>query len=148
MMPPHPLCTGSRPSPAKNLSHLSDPRRLLKAVIDTLKDRHSKKIYEPLTFEQILLEIGCSNISNDLKHTLLRDIKDNIKMQYDAPSESFLFKPILGLHVRNRKQLLRYLRENDLDSRGGTLLSEIKEAVHEPDKVMKASGFLFLFFWY
>lgn len=120
------------------MSHLSDnPRRLLKAVIDTMKERHSNKIYDPLPFEQILVEIGCSSVSSDLKETLLYDLKNNIKMEYDASSESFLFKPALGLRIRNRKQLLRHLRENDLEAAGGTLLGAIKEAVHEPEKAMK-----------
>ncbi len=102
-----------------------------------MRERHSNKIYESLKFEQILLEIGCSSISSDLKETLLYDLKNNVKMEYDAASESFVFKPALGLRVRNRKQLLRHLRENDLESSGGTLLSEIKEAVHDPERVMK-----------
>ncbi len=135
------LCSlGGRVTPAKNLSHLSDnPRRLLKAVIDTMKERHSNKVYEPLMFEQILLEIGCSSVSSDLKQTLLYDLKNNVKMEYDASSESFLFKPALGLRVRNRKQLLKHLRENDQQSTGGTLLGEIKESIYEPEEAMKVS---------
>ena len=134
---------GSRESrsPAKNLSHLSDnPRRLLKAVIDLMRERHSSaEDYDPLTFEQILVEIGCSDIKDELKQSLLHDLKSNTKIEYNAAAESFQFKPALGLHVRSRKQLLRYLRDSDQEGRGGTLLSEIKEAVREPDKAIKVS---------
>jgi hypothetical protein len=38
--------------------------------------------------------------------------------------------------VRNRRQLLERLRDNDRQGLGGILMSEIREAVHNPDKAM------------
>ena len=41
--------------------------------------------------------------------------------------------------MRNRRQLLERLKENDQKGLGGVLMSEIKEALHNPDKAMGVS---------
>ena len=51
-----------------------------------------------------------------------------------------LAQPTLGLGVRNRRQLLERLRDNDRQGLGGIPVSEIREAVHNPDKAMTVSG--------
>ena len=48
-------------------------------------------------------------------------------------------QPTLGLEVRNRKQLLERLRENDREGLGGIPMSEIREALHSPDKAVTVS---------
>ena len=50
--------------------------------------------------------------------------------------DSFLFKPSLGLAVRNRKQLLAKLRECEHLGLGGVLMSEVQEALAEPEKAV------------
>lgn len=54
---------------------------------------------------------------------------------YNTPPQ-----PTLGLEVRNRRQLLERLRYNDQNGLGGIPMSEIREAVHNPDKAMAVSG--------
>ena len=49
-------------------------------------------------------------------------------------------QPSLGLEVRNRRQLLERLKENDHKGLGGILMSEIREALHSPEKAMAVSG--------
>ena len=49
-------------------------------------------------------------------------------------------QPTLGLEVRNRRQLLERLRDNDRQGLGGIPMSEIREAVHNSDKAMAVSG--------
>ena len=90
-------------------------------------------------------------------------LKANTKIIYYPAGETFLFKvsfsfftanpppkeaiitrvfpmqPTLGLEVRNRKQLLERLRENDREGLGGIPMSEIREALHNPDKAVTVS---------
>ena len=48
-------------------------------------------------------------------------------------------QPVLGLNVRNRRQLLEKLRDYDRRGLGGIPMSEIREALHNPDKAVTVS---------
>ena len=64
-------------------------------------------------------------------------LKDNAKVLYYPDGERFMFKPALGLGVKNRRQLLQLLQERDEQGLGGVLLSDVQEAVYKPDKAVK-----------
>ena len=49
----------------------------------------------------------------------------------------YLFKP--PLPVRDRKSLLKLLRQHDMKGHGGVLLDDIQESLPHCDKVMKVS---------
>ena len=49
-------------------------------------------------------------------------------------------QPALGLDVRNRRQLLEKLREYDREGLGGVLMSEVKEALPNPEKAVQVRG--------
>ena len=68
-------------------------------------------------------------------------LKGNAKIaHYPSPEEDlFLFRPALGLDVRSRKQLLEKLMDYERKGLGGVLMSEVKEALHNPEKAVKVS---------
>ena len=73
----------------------------------------------------------------------MQALKGNVKIAYyPGPDEDqFLFRPALGLDVRSRRQLLEKLMEFEREGLGGVLMSEVKEALHNPEKAVKVSWF-------
>ena len=64
-------------------------------------------------------------------------LKSNAKIEYYPDEEQFLFRPALGLKVRNRRQLLERLREYEREGLGGIPKSEVAEALPNPEKAIK-----------
>ncbi len=60
-----------------------------------------------------------------------------MKIKYYPEGERFLFQPSIGLDVRNRRQLLVKLAEYEREGLGGIPMSEVKEALHKPEKAVK-----------
>lgn len=64
-------------------------------------------------------------------------LRNNAKIEYYPAEEKFLFRPALGLEVRNRRQLLERLREYEREGLGGIPKSEVEEALPHPEKSIK-----------
>ena len=120
-------------------SGLNNPYRLLKSVMDMLKERYASKKYESLTFEEIISTIGREDLSVDLSQWLEEALLSNPKVHFSADSRRYLFKPALGLGVRNRRQLLELLKEWEREGKGGMMMSDVREAVHNPERAIKVS---------
>ena len=102
-----------------------------------MKQRYSSKNYESVTFNEILLLIDRKDISVDLSRWLDEALCSNPKIHYSPERRHLLFKPSLGLGVRNRRQLLEALREWEREGHGGMMMTDIREAVHNPDRAIK-----------
>lgn len=120
-------------------SGLNNPYRLLKSVMDMLKERYASKNYESLTFEEIISKIGREDLSVDLSQWLEEALLSNPKVHFSADSRRYLFKPALGLGVRNRRQLLELLKEWEREGKGGMMMSDVREAVYNPERAIKVS---------
>ena len=107
--------------------------------MDMLKERYTSKKYESLSFDVILSEIKREDITVELSQWLVEALRSNPKVHFDAENETYLFKPTLGLGVRNRRQLLELLKEWDREGKGGLPMSDVREAVHNPDRAVKVS---------
>ena len=105
--------------------------------MDMLKERYTKKNYKSLSFDQIIKEIGRDDITVELSQWLVEALRLNPKVHFSEVDETYLFKPTLGLGVRNRRQLLELLKEWEQDGKGGMLMSDIREALHNPDRAVK-----------
>ena len=114
----------------------NNPNRILKAVMDMMKERYCSGKYERLTLEEILSELKLTQLTTELRGWLLEALKHNPKIDFSSEQESFLFLPSLGGNVRNYKQLLKKLMEYDRMGLGGIPTSEIKEALSNPDKAL------------
>lgn len=107
--------------------------------MDMLKGRYTSKIYDSLTFGEILSSIGREDLSVDLSQWLEEALRSNPKVHFAADSQSYLFKPALGLGVRNRRQLLELLKEWDEHGKGGMPMSDVREAIHNPERAVRVS---------
>lgn len=122
-------------SAAKTAHRSDNPHRVLKSVMDMMKERYIGKNYEYLSLEEILAAVELTEIKPDLKAWIQDALSSNPKIHQEEGR--YLFKPALGHGVCNRKQLLAKLCENERMGLGGLTLSDVKEAVHNHEKVIK-----------
>ena len=120
-------------------SGLNNPYRLLKSVMDMLKERYTSKNYDSLTFNEIISSVGREDISVELSQWLEEALHSNPKIHFSADSRRFLFKPALGLGVRNRRQLLELLKDWEREGKGGMMMSDVREAVYNPERAIRVS---------
>lgn len=114
-----------------------NPYRVLKSVVDLMRQRYITKNYEPIGLDEIITILELRDLEADTKQWLIQALKENAKIEHYPNSDKFLFKPSLGIGVRNRHQLLHKLQELDRDGLGGVLMNDIKEALPNPDKSIK-----------
>ncbi len=107
--------------------------------MDMMKERYINRDYEILSLDEILEAVDLADIKLDSREWIRGALIENPKIAFYQEEAKFLFKPSLGHQVNNRKQLLAKLRDNELLGTGGILMSDIREAVHNPEKAMKVS---------
>lgn len=123
---------------AAHTAHRSNnPHRLLKSIMDMLKERYVSKNYEPLSLDEIFAAIELTELKLDLRVWIQGALRDNLKVAFYPEEELYLFKPALGHGVCNRKQLLAKLHDNELKGLGGLTISDIKEAVYRHETALK-----------
>ena len=135
-------------SAARTAHRSNDPHRLLKSIMDMLKERYATGNYEPVSLEEIFAATELTELQPDLRLLIQDALHSSLKVAFYPEEERYLFKPALGHGVRNRKQLLAKLRDNELRGLGGITDSDIKEAVHRHDKAMKVCFSKMLFYNY
>lgn len=127
---------------AQHAQRTNNTLRVLKCIMDMLKMRYINRVYETISLDEILATIELTDIGYDMKQSIRDALTDNTKVQFYPEDDTFLFKPALGHQVSSRKQLLARLRDYDLEGLGGITMTDIKEALHNPDKVVKVCSYL------
>ena len=74
------LCFSSFPSPsgtsdaikeaAKHGHRGKNPARILKAIVDMMKERYLTKVYDPLSMDDVLKQIDLEELHSDVKKRL------------------------------------------------------------------------------
>ncbi len=131
-------------SAAQTAHRANNPHRVLKSIMDMMKERYAGRNYESLSLEEILAAVELKEIKPDLKVWIQDALASNPKIMFYQEEGRYLFKPALGHGVCNRKQLLAKLCENERLGLGGLTLSDIKEAVYNHEKVLKVCNKFFL----
>lgn len=126
-------------SAAQNAHRSNNPHRLLKSIMDMMKERYMNRNYERISLDEIFAAIELTELKADMRLWIQDALASNLKVQFYPEEERYLFKPSLGHDVCNRKQLLAKLRDNEEKGLGGIVLSDIKEAVHNHERAIKAS---------
>ena len=122
---------------AQHANRTNNTHRVLKCIMDMLKMRYINRVYEEMTLDEILATIELRAMQYNMKQWVRDALTGNAKVKYSPKDDVFVFKPALGPDVRSRKQLLAKLRDCDMEGSGGITMSNIKEALHNPDKVVK-----------
>ncbi|KAK7480585.1 hypothetical protein BaRGS_00028161 [Batillaria attramentaria] len=114
---------------------------VLARIVKHMKTRHQDGDTEPLLLDEILDETNQLDVSASIRHWLATEaLLNNPKIDLIDTSEGrkFAFKP--KLDIRDRKGLLRLLKNYDLAGKGGILMEDVEESLPRAEKAVKALG--------
>lgn len=122
---------------AQTAHRSNNPHRLLKLIMDMMKERYVNRNYQRISLDEMFAAIELKELKPDMRQWLQGALVSNPKIQFYPEEDHYLFKPALGHDVCNRKQLLSKLRDNEQKGLGGITTSDIKEAVYKHEKYVK-----------
>ncbi|XP_076645606.1 transcription factor IIEbeta isoform X2 [Halictus rubicundus] len=112
---------------------------VLAKIVKHMKARHQEGDDHPLTLEEILDETNQLDVGSKVKQWLQTEalIKNpKIEATHDG---RFVFKALYK--IKDKKSLLRLLKQQDLKGLGGILLEDIQESLPHCDKHLKTMNF-------
>ncbi|XP_019865022.1 general transcription factor IIE subunit 2 [Aethina tumida] len=108
---------------------------VLTKIVKHMKTRHLEGETHPLSLEEILDETNQLDVGNKLKQWLATEaLTDNPKIEVSFDGK-FQFKPLYKL--KDRKSLLKLLKQQDLKGLGGILLDDVQESLPQCEKALK-----------
>ncbi|XP_063987367.1 transcription initiation factor IIE subunit beta [Diachasmimorpha longicaudata] len=107
---------------------------VLAKIVKHMKTRHQDGDDHPLTLDDILDETNQLDVGSKVKQWLATEaLIQNPKI--DVVDNKFVFRPTYKL--RDKKSLLRLLKQQDLKGLGGILLDDIQESLPHCDRALK-----------
>ncbi|XP_012540347.1 transcription initiation factor IIE subunit beta [Monomorium pharaonis] len=108
---------------------------VLAKIVKHMKARHQEGDDHPLTLEEILDETNQLDVGSKVKQWLQTEaLVQNPKIE--VTEGRFVFKPMYK--IKDKKSLLRLLKQHDLKGLGGILLEDIQESLPHCDKHLKS----------
>ncbi|XP_012232512.1 general transcription factor IIE subunit 2 [Linepithema humile] len=108
---------------------------VLAKIVKHMKARHQEGDDHPLTLEEILDETNQLDVGSKVKQWLQTEaLIKNPKIEVTLENR-FVFKPMYK--IKDKKSLLRLLKQHDLKGLGGILLEDIQESLPHCDKHLK-----------
>ncbi|XP_076268976.1 transcription factor IIEbeta [Rhynchophorus ferrugineus] len=108
---------------------------VLAKIVKHMKQRHQEGESYPLTLEEILDETKQLDVGNKVKQWLQTEaLANNHKIEV-TPDGKYLFKATYKL--KDRKSLLKLLKQQDLKGLGGILLEDVEESLPHCEKALK-----------
>lgn len=109
---------------------------VLAKIVKHMRSRHQEGDDHPLSLEEILDETNQLDVGSKVKQWLLTEaLVNNPKIEVSLEGK-FIFKA--SYKIRDKKNLLRLLKQHDLRGLGGILLEDVQESLPHCDKAMKA----------
>lgn len=114
---------------------------LLTQIVNHMRGRHQKDFSHPLTLDELLEESRLHDSATSLqKHWLLNEaLRNNSKIEViedGSGTVKFLFKPTYK--IKDKRDLLRLLDQQDQRGLGGILVDDIIEGLPKAKKRLKA----------
>ncbi|XP_015125735.1 transcription initiation factor IIE subunit beta [Diachasma alloeum] len=107
---------------------------VLAKIVKHMKTRHQEGDDHPLSLDDILDETNQLDVGSKVKQWLATEaLIQNPKI--DVVDNKFVFRPTYK--IRDKKSLLRLLKQQDLKGLGGILLDDIQESLPHCDKALK-----------
>ncbi|XP_072377331.1 general transcription factor IIE subunit 2 [Diabrotica undecimpunctata] len=108
---------------------------VLAKIVKHMKTRHQDGETYPLTLEEILDETNQLDVGNKVKQWLQTEaLLNNVKIEA-TPDGKFLFKSLYKL--KDRKSLLKLLKQQDLKGLGGVLMDDVQESLPHSEKALR-----------
>lgn len=108
---------------------------VLAKIVKHMRVRHQEGDMHPLTLEEILDETNQLDVGNKVRIWLQTEaLQNNPKLEVSYEGK-FLFKALFKL--KDRKSLLKLLKQHDLKGLGGILLDDVQESLPHCEKALK-----------
>ncbi|CAG9813115.1 unnamed protein product [Phaedon cochleariae] len=108
---------------------------VLAKIVKHMRTRHQDGETYPLTLEEILDETNQLDVGNKVKQWLQTEaLLNNPKIEV-TPDNKFVFKALYRL--KDRKSLLKLLKQQDLKGLGGVLLDDVQESLPHCEKALR-----------
>ncbi|KAL1448396.1 hypothetical protein WDU94_005588 [Cyamophila willieti] len=108
---------------------------VLAKIVKHMKQRHQDGDDHPLNIDEILDETNQLDVGNKVKTWLSTEaLQNNPKIEV-IDGTRFLFKAVFKL--KDRKGLLKLLKQHDLKGIGGVLLDDVRESLPHCEKALK-----------
>ncbi|CAH2001434.1 unnamed protein product [Acanthoscelides obtectus] len=108
---------------------------VLAKIVKHMKTRHQEGETYPLSLEEILDETNQLDVGNKVKQWLQTEaLINNPKIEVSAEGK-FIFKALFRL--KDRKSLLKLLKQQDLKGLGGVLLEDVQESLPHCEKALR-----------
>ncbi|XP_060525139.1 general transcription factor IIE subunit 2 isoform X2 [Cylas formicarius] len=108
---------------------------VLAKIVKHMRQRHQEGETYPLTLDEILDETNQLDAGSKVKQWLQNEALINNPKIEVTPDGKFLFKALYKL--KDRKSLLKLLKQQDLKGLGGILLEDVQESLPHCDKALK-----------
>ncbi|XP_051170342.1 transcription initiation factor IIE subunit beta [Leptopilina boulardi] len=109
---------------------------VLAKIVKHMKTRHQEGDDHPLSLDEILDETNQLDVSPKVKFWLQSEaLLQNPKIEV-TPDTKFLFKAMYK--IKDKKSLLRLLKQHDLKGYGGIYLEDIQESLPHCEKHLKS----------
>lgn len=108
---------------------------VLAKIVRHLRARHLDNDDHPLSLDELLDETNQLDVSNKVKLWLSSEaLLTNPRVEV-TPDQKFLYKP--PYKVKDRKTMLRLLKQHDLKGLGGIMLDDIQESLPNCEKILR-----------
>jgi len=109
---------------------------VLAKIVKHMKSRHQQGDDHPLSLEEILDETNQLDVGNKVKQWLLIEaLGNNPKIEVNLEGK-YLFKA--PYKVKDKKGLLKLLKQHDLKGLGGILMEDVQESLPHCEKALKS----------
>jgi len=108
---------------------------VLAKIVRHLRARHLDNDDHPLSLDELLDETNQLDVNNKVKLWLSSEaLLTNPRVEV-TPDQKFLYKP--PYKVKDRKTMLRLLKQHDLKGLGGIMLDDIQESLPNCEKILR-----------
>lgn len=114
---------------------------VLARIVKHLKSKHQDGDTEALLLDELLDETNQLDVTNSVKHWLQTEAlvsNPKVKVKESSEGRKFAFNP--KLDIRDRKGLIRLLRNHDEVGKGGILMEDVEESLPNAQKAVKSLG--------
>ncbi|CAH2075978.1 unnamed protein product, partial [Iphiclides podalirius] len=108
---------------------------VLARIVRHMRARHQEGDDHPLTLDEVLDETNQLDVGTKVKQWLQTEALQNNPKIECTPDGKYIFKPVYK--IKDKKSLLRLLKQHDLKGLGGILLEDVQESLPHCERALK-----------
>ncbi|CAH4037654.1 unnamed protein product [Pieris brassicae] len=107
---------------------------VLARIVRHMRARHQDGDDHPLSLDEILDETNQLDVGNKIKQWLQSEALQN-NPKIECTQDKYIFKPVYK--IKDKKSLLRLLKQQDLKGLGGIFLEDVQESLPHCERALK-----------